>query len=410
MEETFFQKLLGDSLVGKEGTVNTVSIGGEGKTVGLYFSAHWCPPCRGFTPKLSEFYKKHHVDKKFEIIFVSSDKKEEEYKHYFEEMPWLALPYSDRSRKDHLSQKFKVSGIPTLVLLDGKDGKEITKEGRGMMLDDPKGDNFPWRPKTLNDILKDVKLVSHERGEKSFDDLKGKFLGLYFSAHWCPPCRGFTPKLIDTYKALQQQEKNFEIVFLSSDRSEEAFNEYFKEMPWLAAPYGDSSSKELSGLFSVQGIPTLILLDENHEVISSNGRAFVSHDPKGEEFPWKLKPLNCLNELTVSTVNEEPCLIYFTDGEDASIKDANDMIGPVAEQLCSKKQSPVIFFYAKSDDTADSLRDFIDLTDEDNVLVILDVPSQKVYTSDDEVLTKEGVLKFVEDFSAGKLTGKQLRG
>lgn len=78
---------------------------------------------------------------------------------------------------------------------------------------------------------------------------------LYFSFFHlqCPPCRGFTPKLIDTYKALQQQEKNFEIVFLSSDRSEEAFNEYFKEMPWLAAPYGHSSSKELSGLFSVQG-------------------------------------------------------------------------------------------------------------------------------------------------------------
>jgi thiol-disulfide isomerase/thioredoxin len=26
-----------------------------GKTIGIYFSAHWCPPCRGFTPKLVEF-------------------------------------------------------------------------------------------------------------------------------------------------------------------------------------------------------------------------------------------------------------------------------------------------------------------------------------------------------------------
>jgi len=23
-----------------------------------YFSAHWCGPCRGFTPKLAKFYKK----------------------------------------------------------------------------------------------------------------------------------------------------------------------------------------------------------------------------------------------------------------------------------------------------------------------------------------------------------------
>ena len=26
-----------------------------GKTIGVYFSAHWCPPCRGFTPKLVDF-------------------------------------------------------------------------------------------------------------------------------------------------------------------------------------------------------------------------------------------------------------------------------------------------------------------------------------------------------------------
>lgn len=99
MAESFFQGLLGDKLLGKNGDVKTADVGGEGKTVGLYFSAHWCPPCRGFTPKLAEFYKKYHAEKNFEIVFVSSDKNEGDFKGYYEEMPWLALPFSERSRK-----------------------------------------------------------------------------------------------------------------------------------------------------------------------------------------------------------------------------------------------------------------------------------------------------------------------
>jgi len=34
-----------------------------GKTVMIYFSAHWCPPCRKFTPKLIKFYKNMKKDK-----------------------------------------------------------------------------------------------------------------------------------------------------------------------------------------------------------------------------------------------------------------------------------------------------------------------------------------------------------
>lgn len=91
-----FKDILGDKLTGTDAVE---SICGEGKTVGLYFSAHWCPPCRGFTPKLAEFYKKHHAEKKFEIVFVSSDRTEGDFGEYYKDMPWLALPFSDRSRK-----------------------------------------------------------------------------------------------------------------------------------------------------------------------------------------------------------------------------------------------------------------------------------------------------------------------
>jgi len=63
----------------------------KGYVICLYFSAHWCPPCKSFTPILANFYKEINRDKKrLEIIFMSMDKTEQEFKNYFSTMPWLA--------------------------------------------------------------------------------------------------------------------------------------------------------------------------------------------------------------------------------------------------------------------------------------------------------------------------------
>merc|ERR1711948_222110 len=62
----------------------------------IYFSAHWCPPCRGFTPVLAEFYNEAKAaGKNIEIVFVSSDQDEGQWKTYWESQPWLAMKYKD---------------------------------------------------------------------------------------------------------------------------------------------------------------------------------------------------------------------------------------------------------------------------------------------------------------------------
>jgi nucleoredoxin len=118
----------------------------DGYVFGLYFSAHWCPPCRGFTPELAKWYKNFqdkHPDRKLAIIFISSDRDESDFNEYRKEMNFHALPFSEREVKGALSTKFGVRGIPTLIFFDAT-GKVTTKEGRAVVSSDPNGNDYPW--------------------------------------------------------------------------------------------------------------------------------------------------------------------------------------------------------------------------------------------------------------------------
>jgi nucleoredoxin len=105
-----------------------------------------------------------------------------------------------------------------------------------------------------------------------------KYIGIYFSAHWCPPCRGFTPVLIKFYNEVKALDPNLlEIVFVSSDRDEKSYNEYFGEMPWTALPYeGAADIKEaLTHKFNVRGIPFFAVLDQDGNIRDPSARATV---------------------------------------------------------------------------------------------------------------------------------------
>ncbi|XP_019615122.1 PREDICTED: nucleoredoxin-like [Branchiostoma belcheri] len=419
------QALLGDKLqekVGEKESLATESLVGEGRYVGLYFSAHWCPPCRGFTPKLADFYREFKATEKgknFEIIFVSSDRDQASFDEYYGEMPWLALPYPDRDRKAKLSKKFKVQGIPTFVILDASTGKLITKDGRLRVSEDPKAESFPWHPKPLSEILQGKLLRRNGESTEEVDvsTLAGRPVGLYFSAHWCPPCRSFTPVLAKTYQKIKDENKDFEIIFASSDRAEESFNDYFKTMPWLALPYEDPRKKTLSQMYGIAGIPTLIIVEnlETGKIITKDGRGAVGADPDGKEFPWIPKPLNMLEQQYAGTLNEETSVILFTDGSDKGMEDAKQALQPIADashaKTAEKGEDPdLFFFYAGEDEIVDSLRDFASLEDRDPLLVILDIPDQKIYVCPEEEVTQEVAKDFVEKYQAGSLEPKALRG
>ena len=108
--------------------------------------------------------------------------------------------------------------------------------------------------------------------ELLYEAKENDIIAIYFSAHWCPPCRGFTPVLAEAYNEMKQNGKKIEIIFCSSDRDQNSFDEYFNTMPWIAIPFDSENKEILKDAFEINGIPTLLVFNKEGNLITRNGR------------------------------------------------------------------------------------------------------------------------------------------
>ena len=104
-------------------------------------------------------------------------------------------------------------------------------------------------------------------------ELVGKTVLLYFSAKWCGPCRAFLPTLVMEYNKIKAKHSDFEIVFISSDRDQSSFDEFFSEMPWLALPLEDDRKAFLKKTFRIRGIPSLVAIGPTGQTVSKDAKA-----------------------------------------------------------------------------------------------------------------------------------------
>jgi nucleoredoxin len=412
-------ELLGQKLLTSSGEVNTAdALAGKG-AIALYFSAHWCPPCRGFTPQLAEWYSSNLKAKGLEVVFVSSDRDDSAFQDYFKEMPWLAVPYSDRAKKDELSKKFKINGIPSLIIL-GADGQVITKDGRQAISEDPTGEEYPWKPKTLQEVLKGAKIIGDGQ-ELTGESLLGKVFAFYFSAHWCPPCRSFTPQLAQWYSN-DLKSKGLQVVFVSSDKDQDQFKDYFKEMPWLALDFEDRKRKaQLSSMFGVRGIPALVIVDKDGSVITKDGRSAVSSDPQGTKFPWYPPAVNNAKDGP-GDINEVPTVVALCEAraseEQAAIEEAMTRVAKqyIEKQKAAGEESPEFNFLIATEDAgiAPKLRELMSLPNpvQEGLpakLMLVDIPEDGAfYDGPDGEISVAVLEKFLSDYKSGSLEKKQL--
>jgi thiol-disulfide isomerase/thioredoxin len=113
-------------------------------------------------------------------------------------------------------------------------------------------------------------LLNSEGKEVSSASLTGKYVGLYFSASWCGPCRSFTPELI---QFRNHHKDKFEVILVGGDGTAKDQAKYVKkyQMPWLSMINQSDAAKQASQSLGVQYIPFLVILDPAGQVVSKDG-------------------------------------------------------------------------------------------------------------------------------------------
>lgn len=142
-------------------------------------------------------------------------------------------------------------------------------------------------------VLQNGKLVAFDPGDRP----EPEFYVLYFSAHWCGPCKKFTPQLAQSYIKLRDRTfgEKCEILFVSLDRDRSEHATYVAEaqMPWLVVKY--NSGIDILEKWKANSIPGLAVINRNGEIV------FHSHE--GGEYRG---PTRAFQDLLALLRNMEP--------------------------------------------------------------------------------------------------------
>jgi thiol-disulfide isomerase/thioredoxin len=112
---------------------------------------------------------------------------------------------------------------------------------------------------------------------KPFDQktLAGKVVLVDFWATWCGPCVAEIPNVLEQYEKYHKD--GFEVVGISLDQERETLEKFVTEqkLPWpilFEEPKGDGWQHPLATFYGISGIPTVILIGRDGNVITLDAR------------------------------------------------------------------------------------------------------------------------------------------
>lgn len=134
----------------------------------------------------------------------------------------------------------------------------------------------------IGQVAPDFTLNTPEGNPLSMHSIKGKVKVIDFWASWCGPCRGENPNVVKMYKELHP--KGLEILSVSLDSDKEAWLKAIKDdnLTWNHVSDLKGWGSEAGQLYGVNGIPHLVVLDENNVIVAKNLRGEELHKKVAE--------------------------------------------------------------------------------------------------------------------------------
>jgi hypothetical protein len=128
--------------------------------------------------------------------------------------------------------------------------------------------------------------------EEAFDKSKYDYIAVFIGADHCKYCKEFAPDVVKSSFELETKRK-CKIVFVSGDRSEEAYEKSCNKLQGIdTMPFDIARAKTMRDLFKIKTIPALMILrnenfNSSRPAVIMNARHLLPRDTTLELVGWK---------------------------------------------------------------------------------------------------------------------------